>query len=260
MLDAAKAQESARCVAVGGNSMGWYTALSVAGALEFEDGFRLVQEMALLQEEAAPRGGGQVIYPTVGEDWLADPARVEAVRSALESSAGEAFRSIELGGYAVLAGSEEGVRHLLRALPPVQLGRNRYPFRLIQHGPYHTPLARDVAARARETLSGLGWRRPRVSLVDGRGARFTPWSAEPGALRDYTLGEQVSTTFDFGLTVRVLLGEHAPDELVLTGPGNSLGGVCGQILVRLGWRGVRSKADFERLQASDRPVVRSMGA
>ncbi len=259
MLDASPMQEQAHCVGVGGNSMGWYTALAVAGALDFDDGFRLVQEMALLQEEAAPRGGGQVIYPTVGEDWRVDPVRVETVRSALAGSAGEAFRSIDLGGYAVLAGSESGVRHLLRALPAVQLGRNRYPFRLIQHGPYHTPLCAPVAARARETLTGLGWKRPRTALVDGRGVRFTPWSADVGALRDYTLGEQVVAPFDFTLAVRVLLGEYAPDEVVLPGPGNSLGGVCGQVLIRQGWRGVRSKADFESRQAAERPVVRSLG-
>ncbi len=260
MFDAERSLEHGSCVAVCGNSMGWYTALAVAGALDFDDGFRLVQEMALLQEEAAPEGGGQVLYPTVGEDWRVDPARVESVRAALAGSAGEASRSIELGGYAVLAGSQAGVRHLLRALPPLELGRNRYPFQLLQHGPYHTPLCENVARRAGETLSGLDWRRPRTSLVDGRGRRFTPWSADVGALRDYTLGEQVVVPFDFTLALRLLLGEYAPDELLLPGPGNSLGGVCGQVLVQLGWRGVRSKSEFEALQASERALVRTLGA
>ena len=57
MLDAQTAMTEGRCVAVAGNSMGWYTALAVTGALDFDDGFRLVQEMSLLQEEL--RGGGQ---------------------------------------------------------------------------------------------------------------------------------------------------------------------------------------------------------
>jgi hypothetical protein len=52
--------------------------------------------------------------------------------------------------------------------------------------------------------------------------------------------------------------EHAPERLVLPGPGNSLGGVCAQVLIALGWRGLASKADFERMQASGRPVIESM--
>lgn len=256
MLDAQAALEADRCVAIAGNSMGWYTALAVAGVLDFDDGFRLVQEMALLQEQQ--QGGGQVIYPVVGEDWRPDPEREQAVQAALAAAHGEAFPSIALGGYAVLAGSDAGVTQLLRSLPPVQMGANRYPFRLVQHGPYHTPLLAEVAERARARLGSLCWSRPRITLVDGRGVRHTPWSADVGALRDYTLGPQVHSPYDFTLSVRVVLREQAPDQLVLPGPGNTLGGVCGQVLAREGWRGVRCKQDFEALQAGDDPPVRSM--
>jgi [acyl-carrier-protein] S-malonyltransferase len=256
MVDAAAVLERDECVCVAGNSMGWYTALAVAGALDFEDGFRLVQEMALLQEEHA--GGGQVIYPVVGEDWRPDPERQDAVRSALAAAPDEAFRSIDLGGYAVLAGTDGGVEHLLRALPPLQVGANRYPLRLMQHGPYHTPLVAAVAERARERLASLTWRRPRFTLVDGRGVRFTPWSTDVEALRDYTLGQQVTEPFDLSLCLRVVLREHAPDQLVLLGPGNTLGAVCGQVLAREGWRGIHSKQDFERIQAGEGGPVRSL--
>lgn len=256
MVDALAALQKDDCTCVAGNSMGWYTALAVAGALDFEDGFRLVQEMALLQEEHT--GGGQVIYPVVGEDWRPDPEREEAVRSALAAASGEVFPSIALGGYSVLAGTDSGIEHLLRALTPLQVGANRYPLRLVQHGPYHTPLVAVVAERARERLADLRWRRPRFTLVDGRGQRFTPWSTDVDALRDYTLGQQVTEPFDLSICLRVVLREHAPDELALLGPGNTLGAVCGQVLAREGWRGVHSKQDFERVQASADAPVRSL--
>jgi malonyl CoA-acyl carrier protein transacylase len=253
MLDARAARERDECVAVAGNSMGWYTALAVAGALSFDDGFRLVQGMALLQERHA--GGGQVIEPRVDESWRPDEALAAAVEEALASSGGEAFRSIDLGGYAVLAGSEAGVAHLLARLPAVQLGANRYPFRLAQHGAYHTPLAAPVAESAWTQLRGLGFRAPETTLVDGRGARFTPWSADLDEIARYTLTTQVVEPYDFTRSVRVVLREHAPERLVLPGPGNSLGGVCGQVLVAEGWRGIRSRDDFERLQRGEQPVV-----
>ena len=242
---------------VGGNSLGWYTALAVGGALSFDDGFRLVQEMSLLQQELAT-AGGQIIYPLVDEDWGADRELAENVQQALASSSGEAFASIDLGGYAVLAGSETGIAHLQRSLKPVQRRSTSYPVRLAQHGPYHTPLVRDVASRARESLSRLDFRAPRTTLIDGRGARFTPASTDPAELLDYTLGAQITEPFSFTRTVRVTLREHAPDRLVLPGPGNTLGGVCGQILANEGWHGIRSRADFDRTQAGADPIVHSL--
>ena len=249
MFDAVEARRRGEVVAVAGNSMGWYTALAVGGALSFEDGFRLVQEMALLQEEGAP--GGQILYPQVDDDWRRAPELEEHVRRALDASPGEVFPSIRLGGYAVLAGTSKGVSTLLSGLPKVQLGKTGYPFRLAQHGPYHTPLASPVAERARTRFASLAFRRPEVTLVDGRGRRHTPWSADLADLRAYTLGAQVDTPYDFTKSVEVVLKEEAPDELTLLGPGNTLGGVCGQILIELGWRGIRSRADFERSQEGE---------
>jgi malonyl CoA-acyl carrier protein transacylase len=256
MLDARAAMQQDECVAVAGNSMGWYTALAVGGALSFDDGFRLVQEMSLLQEQHA--GGGQILYPLVDDSWRRDEALEASVRAALDSSNGRALPSIALGGFAVLAGTEAGVAHLLRELPQRKLGANTYPFRLLQHGAYHTPFVAPVADVARAVLASLSFRTPVTTLVDGRGVRFTPAATDVAELARYTFGAQVVEPYDFSASVRVVLREHAPDQLVLPGPGNTLGGICGQILASEGWRGIASKADFEREQSGERPIVRSM--
>jgi malonyl CoA-acyl carrier protein transacylase len=248
------AREEVACIA--GNSLGWYTALALAGALSFEDGFRLVQEMALLQEEGEP--GGQLIYPVMDAEWRPDPNAEAAVAQLLARAGGELFPSIALGGYGFLAGTDAGVARALAELPKVKLGATTYPFRLAQHGPYHTPLASWVAARGRTQLAALDFRAPSIALVDGRGARISAVSCDVAALRAYTLGAQIDTPYDFTASVRTAMLEHAPERLVLPGPGNTLGGPCAQVLIRCGWRGMRSKADFERAQASDRPVIESL--
>ena len=74
----------------------------------------------------------------------------------------------------------------------------------------------------------------------------------------YTLGHQITRPFDFTRSVRVVLRELAPERLVLPGPGNTLGSICGQLLVQEGWRGIRSRADFEAVQASREPILDSM--
>jgi malonyl CoA-acyl carrier protein transacylase len=263
LLDAATAAEDHRVVGVAGNSLGWYTALAVADALGFDHAFRLVQEMALLQERPLPDGGagGQVIYPLAGADWLPEASLQAAVANALDAgdgTRGEVHESIDLGGYAVLAGDDAGVAQLLERLPPHKVGERLYPLRLALHGPYHTPLVAHVSEAAREQLGSLAFAAPSVTLVDGRGTRWTPWGTDPDALREYTLGDQVTTPYRFAPSVRVALRELAPDLLVLPGPGNSLGGICGQIVVAEGYRGIRSRADFDAVQATDEPVILSM--
>lgn len=257
MIDATRAAAEHDVVAVGGNSMGWYIALAASGALSFDDGFRLVQRMSLLQEEHA--GGGQVLYPVCNDDWTPSVERRLAIDDALAGSDGEAMPSIDLGGYSVLAGTAKGVSHLLKSLPPVRIGSVTYPIKLALHGPYHTRLAEPVAAAAAAELRDLDFKAPHTTLVDGRGRRFSPWSTDLDELRAYTIGAQVTTPYGFTSSVRVALREFAPDQIVLPGPGNTLGGIVGQILVQEGWRGLRSKADFQRAQTSDRPVVVSMG-
>ncbi len=256
MLDAETAKAAHRIVAVGGNSLGWYTSLAVGGALSFEDGFRLVQEIALLQEQHGE--GGQILYPLVDDEWRIDSKKVESVAAALEGTVGHAFESIRLGGVIVLAATISGLRELEARLPKVKVGKNAYPFRLMQHGPYHTPLLGEVATQARERLASLDWRRPEILLIDGAGRRYAPWAPCAEALAEYTLTEQIVTPFDFSSSVRVALRETAPDRIVLPGPGNTLGGVVGQCLVQEGWRGIRDKAGFEAIQGSPDPIVVSM--
>jgi len=261
MIDAEQAKSEHEIVLVGGNSMGWYTALAVAGALSFDDAFRLVQGLAILQAQAAREtGGGQVLYPLVDAEWRLDPERVAAVEAALASAGAPVYRSIHLGGFAVLAGAEDGLAKLQEALPTVELGRGRYPFRLAQHGPYHTPLCAGVSAAARSELPALHWRPPEIPLVDGRGRVHAPWSCDPGELRDYTLGAQIVAPYDFTASVRVTLREWAPERLILPGPGNPLGSIVGQVLVAERWRGIDSKSAFTRVQESANPIVTSMRA
>jgi hypothetical protein len=265
LLDAERATADYRVVAVLGNSLGWSTALAAGGALDIDDAFRLVQGVALLQEEAVTDGvtGGQLIYPRLDADWQPVASYEAAIESALDGNGGAtdavAYPSVDLGGYLVLAASDAGIARLLETLPPVTIGERQFPLRLAFHGPYHTPLVASVAAAAGEMFMTLGWRRPEVTLIDGRGVRFTPWATDPAELARYTLGDQIVTPYEFATSVRVALREYAPDVLVLTGPGNTLGGVVGQLTVGEGYRGLRTRADFEARQASGQPLVLSQG-
>jgi acyl transferase domain-containing protein len=262
LVDAERAAEDHRLVGVLANGGGWPAALAVAGALPFEDAFRLAQELALLREDALGAGGGQVIYPLRDADWLPAPDQQAAVADLLADRATErrrVYESIELGSFAVLAGDEAGVAQLIERLPAVSLGGRQFPLRLAAQGPDHSPLADAVADAAADRLRSLAWRRPEHTLVDGRGSRWSPWSTDPAALRDYSLGAQLTGTHRFATALRVALRELAPDMVVVAGPRSSLAGIVGQMVVAEGFHGLRSRSAFEAAQRSGAPVVLTMG-
>ncbi len=233
--------EQFEIAAVAGNSLGWYTALVAAGALDPVSGWRLVSTMARLQKAIA---GGQVLTTTVDEDWRTAPELVDGVVAALEkaSAAGRvAARSIRLGGHEVLAGDEAAVQLLLAELPAVRVGRREFPFRLAGHGPFHTVLCEPTARAANVELGDLPVRTPRVHLIDGTGNVHSPWSADPEGLLRYTLTTQVTETFDFTAAVRTAIREFNPDVLLCAGPGTSLRAPVGHVVLREGYRGLRDK-------------------
>ena len=159
-VDARSVSEDLEVVCVCGNSMGWYTALHVAGVLGFDDGLRLADTMGGLQAEEGVVGG-QVIVPVVDSRWRRDPALVSAVDDALAevSARGHrAFGSIELGGYRVLAGDDEAVRLLLELLPSQRVGEREYPFQLLGHSAFHTPLMERTSQKGQGALADLPWR------------------------------------------------------------------------------------------------------
>ncbi|GAB4142462.1 MAG: ACP S-malonyltransferase [Planctomycetota bacterium] len=237
----ARLRERYRILAVGGNSLGWYTALPAAGALDPLAGRTLVATMARLQKSVK---GGQILTTTVDERWLTDPPLAVAVERALQGVGRDVSfcaRSIRLGGHEVLAGTDEAVAALLERLPSVKIGSREFPIRLAGHGPFHTKLCEGIADAAEDALADLPVRRPECHLIDGFGSLHTPWSADPSGLLDYTLREQVVETFDFTAAVRTAMREFQPDVLLCAGPGTSLRAPVGHVVLREGWRGIADR-------------------
>lgn len=244
-------------VAVTGNSMGWYSALACAGAATAEDGFTIANTMGRLMQAALI--GGQLVYPWVDEDWVPRPTRKAALLALVEDIANRRDHvlalSIDLGGLLVLAGNEAGLKAFEASVDPVQ---GRFPMRLGNHAAFHTALQVPVASQGRAALPASLLTQPQLPLIDGRGAIWWPGAVEPERLHAYTLGQQVTETYDFTAAIRTAAHEFAPDLFIVTGPGTTLGGAVAQSLILAQWRGMGSKSDFQTLQA-DNPLLVAMG-
>ena len=237
-------KESYKVIALAGNSMGWYTALFLAKSLDKEVAFLLVQTMgeSLLI-------GKQVICPLVDENWCLDVTRRQmvfrAIKEVNQQSGGWAGVSIHLGGNVVVGVNVVGVDFLLERLPQ----QGVYPSYLVNHGAFHTPLLKEASERAFKLFPEKVFYPPEIPIVDGRGKIWTPYCTDTKALREYTLGTQVVEPYHFTRSIEVALKEFAPDRVILLGPGNFLGGVLGQIMVDIHWRGLSSKQDFTHQQS-----------
>jgi [acyl-carrier-protein] S-malonyltransferase len=244
-------------VAVTGNSMGWYSALACGGAVSGDAGFAIADAMGMNSQAHGP--GGQMVVTLVDEDWRAVPGLRDEVLGlcALISARDGHFAalSIDLGGMLVLAGDAAGMKALAAELPPMP---GRAPLPLAGHGPFHTPLMHDSAARAAAQLGAHMVAAPVVPLVDGRGHIWRRYASAADALHSYTFGHQILAPYDFTRAVQVAVREFAPDRIILLGPGDTLGGAIAQALIAIGWRGLSSKADFIARQAAD-PLLIAMG-
>jgi len=155
--------------------------------------------------------------------------------------------SIQLGGMLVIAGSDEALAALETDLPPLP----RPPLRLAGHGPFHTPLMGQSAAAARAQLPVDWFGQPDIPLIDGCGKIWCKAETRPQALWDYTFGYQILQPYDFTAAITVALREFAPDRLILLGPGETLGGAIGQVLIARKWLDIASRNGFGARQEKD---------
>ncbi len=248
-------RERFEVVAITGNSMGWYLALSCAGVVDFDAGARLVNTMGGLMHEKGQ--GGQVVWSLADADWRIDPAKAAEADAVLAEATqdGRAVHvSIRLGAMIVFAADEAGMKCLMERLPK----DDRFPMKLNYHAAFHSPLLDHIVPLAHAANPVVDFGEGTIPAIDGTGKIWSPKAFDTDAIYDYTLGAQINRTYDFTRAVQVAAREFCPDRIAVLGPGTTLGAPVAQALIACGWRGLKGKADFQQRQASDLILV-SMG-
>jgi len=243
-------------VAVTGNSMGWYLALACAGIVDLAGGARLVNNMGDIMHQHG--AGGQIVWSICDDNWNILQDKLLFINNLMiESSIISEVSihvSIRLGGMIVFAADEAGLKWLMERLPK----DDRFPLRLMHHAAFHSPLLNHVVpiARAGNPLTDFGV--GEIPAIDGQGRIWSPRAFNRDAIYRYTLGAQLTDSYDFTRAVQVAAAEFAPDTVIVLGPGTTLGAPIVQALIASGWRGLSSKADFQARQQRE-PMLISMG-
>lgn len=195
-----------------GHSLGEYSALVCAGALELADAARLVAERARLMQEATPAGAG-AMAAILG---LAD----EQVASLCAAHAGDQVLeavNFNAPGQVVIAGQRAAVE---RALPEAKALGAKRALLLPVSVPSHCALMRPAAERLRAELEQCSMRMPEIPVIHNASVSAP---ADIGEMRDL-LARQLYCPVRWVETVQAI-GEQGVERLVECGPGKVLAGL-----------------------------------
>ncbi|MCZ7564320.1 MAG: ACP S-malonyltransferase [Burkholderiales bacterium] len=142
---------------VAGHSLGEYTALVVAGAIEFADALPLVRFRAQAMQEAVPQGVGAMAAVLGLDDETVGAACAEAAQ-------GQVVEPVNFNapGQTVIAGHAEAVQ---RAIAAAKARGAKRAVALPVSAPFHSSLLAPAAHRLRERLAGVRVAAPRIPVI-----------------------------------------------------------------------------------------------
>jgi [acyl-carrier-protein] S-malonyltransferase len=197
---------------VAGHSLGEYTALVAAGALDLEAGLRLVQERGRLMQEAADQALGTMVA-LIGLDE-------EAARSICQEAGAEVC-NLNAPGQIVIGGPERTVESAMALA--LERGAQR-GIRLKVGGAFHTSLMRPAAEGMVSPVADAPMRDPVVPVIANT-------TAEPlttaGTLRD-ELVRQITAPVLWQRSVEYMR-DQGVSRVIEFGPGRVLGGLVKRI-------------------------------
>ncbi len=201
---------------VAGHSLGEYTALVAAGALEFRDCLPLVRFRAQAMQEAVPAGEGAMAAILNLED--------DAVRAACaEASQGEVVQAVNFNapGQVVIAGHKGAVA---RAMEACKARGAKRALPLPVSAPFHSSLLRPAADRLRSYLADVPMAAPKLQMINNVDVNI---ESQPAAIKD-ALVRQAAAPVRWVETIRKMR-QLGVTHVVECGPGRALAGMVKRI-------------------------------
>lgn len=197
---------------VSGHSLGEFTALVCAEAMDFVAAVELVRFRGQVMQEAVPAGSG-AMAAVLGLD---DEALVAVCR---EAARGEVVEPVNFNspGQVVIAGQAAAVQ---RALEAARVRGAKRTVMLPVSVPSHSSLMRAAGERLRPRLAALALRSPRIRYVSAVDARA---HESPDDIRDI-LVRQLSSPVRWTQTLHAVSADGIA-QVIECGPGRVLTGL-----------------------------------
>lgn len=222
------------CAYVAGHSLGEYSALTAAGALEIEETARLLRIRGDAMQQAVPFGVGSMAA-ILGLDF----EDVKAI--ALEASNGEICEAANDNsvGQVVVSGHAGAVA---AAITLAQEKGAKKAVELPVSAPFHCALMQPAADAMRDALEGAKMKKPVVPVVANVTASATQ---DPEEIRDLLVA-QVTGTVRWRESV-IWMKENGVEEMVELGAGKVLSGLIRRIDREISCESVGTPEQIESL-------------
>jgi [acyl-carrier-protein] S-malonyltransferase len=207
-----QAEHGPQPLVTAGHSLGEYTALTCAGALDFKDAVQLVADRGRFMQAAVPAGQGGMAAIVGLED--------EQVRALCAQAAqGEVLSPVNFNspGQVVIAGTAVAVA---RAVEQAKGAGAKLAKLLPVSVPSHCALMHPAAERMRERLQQVKIEPPRIPVLHNAHVRS---ENDPEAIRA-ALVQQIESPVRWVETVQKMAADGV-DKLVECGPGKVLAGL-----------------------------------
>jgi [acyl-carrier-protein] S-malonyltransferase len=226
----------ARADFVAGHSLGEYSALVAAGALQFEDALRVVRQRGKFMQEAVPAGEG-AMAALLG----ADVETVEAVCREASERGVCSPANINSPNQVVIAGHKSAVEYAV--VLAKQRGTKR-ALMLAVSAPFHCVLMKPAAERLERVLGDTDFTDLNVPLITNVDAAIVTSAVEARA----ALVRQVASPVRWSESVKRLL-DAGVTRFVELGPGKVLSGLIKQM-----------QPDAQILNVEDAPSLEATAA
>ncbi len=203
---------------VAGHSLGEFTALTAAGAINFEAGLRLVRERGRLMNEASRRTPG-AMAAILGLE--AGPVRELCAEVSQRTGKALVLANDNCPGQIVISGDKDALESAL----PLALERGaKRAVPLVVSVASHSPLMESITAEFRQTLDSTAFSDPEIAVVGNVQARPLKTA---DAIRD-ELGAQLTSTVRWTESVQYMLA-HGVQTFIELGPKDVLSGLLKRI-------------------------------
>lgn len=218
-----------------GLSLGEYTALVAAGALDFEQGLRLVRMRAEYMEEAARENpGGMVSLIGLSQ---------ETVRQICEQAKVE-IANLNCPGQIVISGSLVALEKA-KELANASGAKRVIPLKV--SGAFHSSLMEPARVKLAKALEKVEIRPPKISVISNVTAKEenTPQEIKDNLARQVTSGTRWEDSISF-------ISSCGIKEFIEIGPGKVLSGLLRKINAELLVDNIETVEDLESFRAAQK--------
>jgi len=220
-----------------GHSLGEFSALIKAGALDFDDGLKLVQLRGELMQKAGEKNKGTMAAIIGLDDNAIEDICIQASQHGIVQVA-----NYNSPGQIVISGSVEGVH---KAMELAKVSGAKFVKELVVHGAFHSPLMEEAKEDLKVALDFTEFKKVSIPVYTNVTAKPITKLTDLEEIKE-SLYNQLTSSVRWDQSIMNMINDGA-QEFIELGPGKVLQGLIKRIDGSVSIKGVDKVEDVETI-------------